>query len=102
MTREIQPTKAAQAQFLSALAYIKLDSPAAAYNLRRRAEKELSRLIDFPESGRVVPEYPNLGYREVLVDSYRFFYKPVGDIIWVVGVWHDAQIPTEPADPGGV
>jgi plasmid stabilization system protein ParE len=102
VTRKIEFTKPAQAQFLSALAHIRIDRPRAARNLRLRAEKDLAHLIDFPDSGRVIPEYPDMGFREVLVDSYRFFYKPVGKIIWVVGVWHDAQIPGEPPEPGGV
>ncbi|MHB1017276.1 MAG: type II toxin-antitoxin system RelE/ParE family toxin [Coriobacteriia bacterium] len=44
-----------------------------------------------------MPEFPYLGYREVLVGRYRFFYRLQGDVIWVVGVWHDAQLPDEPA-----
>ncbi len=58
--------------------------------------------VDFPESGCVIPEFPSLGFREVLVESHRFFYKPAGDVIWVVGVWHDAQIPDEPSEPNGI
>lgn len=57
----------------------------------------LHRLIDFPESGRVIPEFSGLGFREVLVGSYRLFYRVQG----VVGVWHDAQIPDEPVEPAG-
>jgi len=47
----------------------------------------------------VIPEFPALGFREVLVDSYRFFYRDKADTVWVVGVWHDAQIPAEPQEP---
>ncbi len=91
MTPRIEFTRPAQAQFLSAIAYIKAERPSAARDFRDRAVKALADLIDFPESGRVIPEFPTLGFREVLVDRYRFFYKPAGDIIWVVGAWHDAQ-----------
>jgi plasmid stabilization system protein ParE len=59
----------------------------------------LRRLIDFPESGRVISEFDGLGYREVLVDSCRLFYRVRGEVIWVVGVWHGAQVPDEPAEP---
>jgi plasmid stabilization system protein ParE len=100
VTRRIQFTR--PAQFLSALAYIRSERPSAAIGFRERSVETLSNLIEFPESGRVIPEFPGLGFREVLVDRYRFFYKPVGDVIWVVGTWHDAQIPPEPADPGGI
>jgi hypothetical protein len=44
----------------------------------------------------MIPEFEGLGFREVLVDSYRFFYRVSSEVIWVVGVWHDAQLPEEP------
>jgi hypothetical protein len=40
-----------------------------------------------------VPEFPELRYREVMVVPYRFFYRVKGDVVWVVGVWHGAQLP---------
>jgi plasmid stabilization system protein ParE len=102
VTRRIEFTKPAESQFLSTLSYIRTERPSAAREFRERAASALSNLIEFPESGRVIPEFPGLGFREVLVDRYRFFYKPVGDVIWVVGTWHDAQIPVEPSEPGGI
>ena len=62
------------------------------------AEESLTRLQDFPESGRVVPEFPDLPYREVIAKPYRFFYRVKEDAVWIVGVWHDAQLPEEPTD----
>ena len=67
------------------MAYIQADRPPAARDFADRVEAALRRLIDFPESGRVIPEFEGLGYREVLVDSYRLFYRVRGDVIWVVG-----------------
>ena len=61
--------------------------------------EEVAVLVRFPDSGRVIPEFAQLGFREVLVDSYRFFYRAKGDTVWVVGAWHDAQIPDEPSEP---
>jgi plasmid stabilization system protein ParE len=102
VTRRIEFTRPAQAQFLSALSYIRAERPSAAHGFRDRVASALSNLIEFPESGRVIPEFSALGFREVLIDRYRFFYKLVGDVIWVVGTWHDAQIPAEPSEPGGI
>jgi len=81
---------------LAAMAYIRADKPEAAIRFRQRAEEILRRLEQFPESGRVIPEFPELPYREVVIPPYRFFYRIKGEIIWVVAVWHGAQLPKEP------
>jgi len=83
-------------QFLTALAYIHGDNPDAARKLRQRTEQLLRRLGRFPKSGRLIPEFPDLPYREVVVPPYRFFYRVEGKTVWVVAVWHGAQIPNEP------
>ena len=72
---KVKFTPSAKTQFLSALSYIRKDKPSAAINFRKRAEKILRRLEDFPESGRIIPEFPELPYREVIISPYRFFYK---------------------------
>lgn len=92
----IRFTPTARSQFLAALAYITRDDPAAAARFRRRAENALRRLKRFPGSGRPLPEFPELTHREVLVGRYRFFYRTEGRTMWIVAVWHGAQIPTEP------
>jgi plasmid stabilization system protein ParE len=93
-------TLAGRKQFLAAVAYILRDNPAAARRFRQRAERVLRRLERFPESGRVLPEFPDLPYREAMVAPYRFFYRMAGETVWVVGVWHGAQIPEEPGRGG--
>ena len=86
----------ARIQFLSALTFIRRDSPPAAVHFRDRVEKVLRRLEEFPESGRVTPEFPELPYREVVIPPYRFFYRVREQIVWVVAVWHGAQVPEQP------
>jgi toxin ParE1/3/4 len=90
-------TPSARTQFLSALSYIRQDKPSAADSFRDRTEKILRRLEDFPESGRIIPEFPELPYREVIISPYRFFYKTKAEVVWIVAVWHGAQLPNEPA-----
>ena len=97
----VRLTPPARAQLMAAVTYIHADRPTAARDFRTRVEAALRRLADFPASGRVIPEFDRPGFREVLVDSYRLFYRVQGDVIWVVGVWHDAQIPHEPREPAG-
>ena len=89
-------TPTGRAQFLAAIAYIRRENPPAAACFRQRAEQALRRLEQFPESGRVVPEFPDLPYREVIASPYRFFYRIKETAVWVVAVWHGAQPPTEP------
>ena len=84
-------TPSARSQFLEALAYIRRDKPSAARKFRLKAERVLRRLVDFPESGRVIPEFPELPHREVVVNPYRFFYRMEKKTIWIVAVWHGAQ-----------
>lgn len=100
MSRTVLFTPSAREQFLAALAYIGADDPAAARNLRDRAETSLPRLADYPESGRVLPEFPDLPFREVIVPPYRFFYRVKDDAAWVVAAWHSAQLPGEPEEVG--
>ena len=95
---KIRFTKSARAQFLAALSYIKRDNPDAASRVRQKAETALRRLESFPGSGRVVPEFPDLPYREVIVPPYRFFYRVKNDRVWIVAIWHSAQLPGEPED----
>lgn len=80
----------------SAINYILQDNPTAAANFLERVEKTLRRLAKHPESGRRIPEYPELPYRELLVIPYRFFYRVDGKTIFIVAVWHAAQVPVEP------
>ena len=89
-------TPTGRRQFLEAIAYIHRDKPFAAVNFRQKAEKAISRLRKFPDSGRPIPEFPELPFREVIVNPYRFFYKVKNGSVWIVAVWHGAQLPDEP------
>jgi toxin ParE1/3/4 len=83
-------------QFLSALTYIRRDKSSSAVTFRNKAETILRRLEMFPASERVIPEFPELPYREVIVSPYRFFYKVKDNIVWIIAMWHGAQYPKEP------
>ena len=93
---KVKFTPSARNQFLSAIKYIHRDKPSAAINFRNKAETILRRLKEFPDSGRVIPEFPELPYREVIVPPYRFFYKIKNEIVWIAAVWHGAQLPKSP------
>lgn len=96
---KIRFTPSGDRQFLGAISYILADKPSAARRFHTRAMKNLQRLKRFPLAGRPVPEFPTLPYRELIIRPYRFFYRAVGETIWIVGVWHSAQPPSEPIAP---
>ena len=98
MTLKVRFTPPAKAQLLADLGDIRADRPPAARAFRHRVNAVLARLGDFPDSGRVVPEFPDLEFREVIVDPYRFFYRVKGGTVWVVAAWHGAQIPDASAE----
>lgn len=93
---KVRFTPSARQQLLAAVGYILKDSPEAALAFRRRSARGLRRLERFPDSGRALPEFPDLPFREVLVIPYRFFYTVRGKVVWVVAVWHGAQLPQSP------
>ena len=89
-------TPAGRNQFLAAIEYIRRENPVDAQRFRARAEEILRRLQRFPDSGRIVPEFPELPYREVIIRPYRFFHRVRDPVVWVVAVWHEAQLPRDP------
>jgi toxin ParE1/3/4 len=98
---KVRFTPSGRMQFLTAIACIQRDDPQAALKFRNRAEHVLRRLLRFPESGRLVPEFQDLPFREVVVPPYRFFYRRKGNVIWVVAACHGAQIPKAPSRKAG-
>ena len=91
MIVRIRFTPSARLQFLETIEYIRRDNPSAVRSFRRRAEKILRRLESHPESGRLIPEFPELPHREVIIRPYRFFYRIDKKTIWIIAVWHGAQ-----------
>lgn len=93
---KVRFTPSGRLQFLTAVAYIQQKNSQAARAFRSRTEKSLRRRIRFPTSGGLIPEFPDLPFREVIVAPYRLFYRRAGKDLWVVAVWHGAQLPEEP------
>lgn len=86
-------TTSARAEFLAAIDYIRQENPTAAREYFRYAKQLLQRLEQFPNSGRLLPEFPDLPYREIIVPPYRFAYRVIDNTVWIVTVWHGARLP---------
>jgi plasmid stabilization system protein ParE len=95
---EVRFTPFARRQFQEILESIHADRPGAAVAFLRRVSSTLLRLHDFPGSGRRIPEFLTLPYREILVPPYRLFYLVDDDVVWVVAVWHERQSPEPPQE----
>ncbi len=79
--------------------YIARDSPAAAASMVQRLRAEAVRLAQFPETGRVVPEYGDPTIRELIVAPYRLMYRyqPERNRVQVIAVVHGSrQLPPLP------
>ncbi len=73
--------------------YIMADNPSAARAFADNIKAKVGRLRMFPESGRVVPEFPSSGLREVLIGDYRIIYrflKPT-QTVQILAVHHGAR-----------
>ena len=93
---KVRFTPSARREFFEAIAYIRRDKPGAASEFQKKANQKLQRLRRFPVTGRRIPEFLDLSYREVVVPPFRFFYRTQDKTVWIVAVWHGAQIPDEP------
>ncbi|MBF0401109.1 MAG: type II toxin-antitoxin system RelE/ParE family toxin [Magnetococcales bacterium] len=93
---KVRFAKSARAEFLAAIDYIRQENPSAAREYFLHSEKVLRRLELFPDSGRSLPEFPELPYQEVIIHPYRFVYRVIDATVWIVTVWHGARLLTNP------
>lgn len=81
--------------------YIGRDSEFYARTIVAKALESAKAIREFPNSGRVVPEFGDATVREFFVYNYRVIYKTTEDSILVVAVIHGKRlIDTRTAEPG--
>jgi plasmid stabilization system protein ParE len=75
------------------LAYIAEDDPGAARSFARSVFRTIERLPNFPESGRIVPEFNEPTLREVIRKPCRIVYRirSKRQQVEIVRVWHAAR-----------
>jgi toxin ParE1/3/4 len=76
--------------------FISKDSPSYGDLVARRLVESVGRLEQFPESGRVVPEFRDTTIREILWGSFRIVYRFNGGRVDVLTVYHGARILHDP------
>ena len=74
-------------------AFIAKDKPLAAKQAVNRLLNAVERLSDFPESGRMVPEFSEPEIREMILRPFRIVYrvKKEQHLVIIVRVWHSAR-----------
>ncbi len=81
----------AAADLESILRYIAKDSPFYAASFVERIVQQTGSLAEFPERGRVVPEFGRIDLRELIFHNYRIIYRLVEGHIQVVSVTHGSM-----------
>jgi toxin ParE1/3/4 len=71
--------------------YIAKDSPSYAAALVVKAEIAATSLLQFPERGRMVPEYGENSVRELFVGRYRLIYRIRRETVTIVAFVHGAR-----------
>ena len=95
MARVIRWTRLALSDLVAARDYIAADNPAVAEAFVGKVRAIVDRLVDFPESGRIVPERRAQGYREIIVAPYRVVYSIATGDVRVLRVWHGRRSMSE-------
>lgn len=101
MGYQVALSPAARRDLKSIVRYISLDSPDRAVRFGQFLVSNTKRLSEFPEFGRIVPEFDDPAIREIVVRSYRVIYRvDHGDCrVDVVRFWHGARGTPEIEDP---
>jgi len=73
--------------------FIAEDNSFAAERFAKNVFQTVERLIDFPESGRTVPEFDDPTIREVIRRPCRIIYRVnhTKETVEIVRVWHAAR-----------
>ncbi len=74
--------------------FISRDSPAYGALVAARIVGAVERLVLFPESGRIVPEFRDPALREVLWRNYRIVYRCRPGWVEIATVFHGARLLT--------
>jgi toxin ParE1/3/4 len=92
-------TEAANGHLTAIHDYIARDSEVYARRMVDRLTSRSKQIAQFPQSGRMVPEYHDVTVREVIEGAYRIIYRILPQQIDVVAVVHAARL-LPPQPPG--
>ena len=88
---KVRWTEKATTDLLSLWEYVASQSPVYADIVSEKLLQSPDRLIEYPRSGAIVPEYQRDDLREICVYSFRVIYRIVDSEIHILGVIHGAR-----------
>ena len=89
---EVKWTLQAAEDLESITDFIAKDSPYYARLFVTNIFKAIDHLMQFPHSGRIVPELKNPVVRELILGNYRLVYRLKKKIIELLTIYHGARI----------
>ena len=75
--------------------FIARDSEHYARVFIQRIFDSIERLENFPQSGRMVPEYKSKNIREIILGYYRIIYKIDKDSVTLLTIHHSSKLFTK-------
>ena len=76
--------------------YAKQHVPDVGERLVRELFAKTEQLADFPESGRIIPEFGVKTIRELINPPFRLVYHIDSANIWIIRVWRSERLLTLP------
>lgn len=86
-------SRAATNDFRSLVKFIARDSSVRAEQFGYKIISRIQVLRDYPQIGRVVPEFQRWNLRELLLEPFRIIYRinNSSKLIEIVRIWHAAR-----------
>ncbi|MBW2651182.1 MAG: type II toxin-antitoxin system RelE/ParE family toxin [Deltaproteobacteria bacterium] len=72
--------------------YIDQQVPDVGKKLLREIISQVERLADFPESGRIVPEFGIVNLREIIFPPFRIVYRLDKNRVRIVRIWRSERL----------
>jgi toxin ParE1/3/4 len=90
MGYQVGLSPSARADIEEIIRYISIDDPDRALRFGGFLVQHTRSLGQFPERGRVVPEFEDQSIREIIVRAYRVVYRVSHDkhLVEVIRFWH--------------
>jgi toxin ParE1/3/4 len=86
-------SKRGLSDFQEHLSHIEKTSLQNAKQVAKSIIKKIDMLVNFPEMGRVVPEFAQKELREIIVYQYRVVYRVRSlDTVEIINIYHSKQL----------